>query len=731
MRRILTAVIIAGLPFTGYAQVSFVAKIKDKKTNEVLPGAVVHVAGTSIGCSSDIDGVAVLTGVPAGKQAVVCKYVGFKERTDSMDFPQAVPDTITLLMESAADDELEEVSVSSTRSSRTIADMPTRVELIAGEELEEKANMKPGDIRMLLAESTGIQTQQTSATSANSSIRIQGLDGRYTQILKDGFPLYTGAASGLGLLQTPPLDLKQVEVIKGSASTLYGGGAIAGLVNLISKTPKEERELRFHINGTSAGGLDINAFYGKRLGKVGVTVFAASNSSSLYDPAGIGLTAIPRYERYTVNPKLFLYLSKKTTIVAGVNVCVEDRIGGDVKYIRGEGDSVNSFYESNKSKRFSTQFSLVHAFNDKSQLTIKNSYSFFDRLITSPGYTFDGAQNSIYSEVNYAHHTENFEWVAGGNFLTDGFSEVEHTVISKRNYIQNTVGVFVQNTWKVNKSLFVESGLRYDYVNNYGASLLPRVSILYKAGYKFSSRLGGGFGYKAPTLFTEESEKVEYRNVLSLNPSINKMEHSYGANWDLNYRTSILKGKVSLSVNHLFYYTYLKDPLSLVAIAGNITQYVNFYQFQNLTDHVDAKGMESNIKLGYKDFKLFLGYTYTDAGVHTNSVIIANPLTCRNRINSVLVYEVEDKIKLGLEAYYFSPQKLSDGTKGRDYWLMGFMAERLWKHFSLYINFENFLDVRQTKFETIYTGPISRPVFRDIYAPLDGFVVNGGVKIRL
>jgi iron complex outermembrane receptor protein len=88
--------------------------------------------------------------------------------------------------------------------------------------------MKPGDIRMMLNESTGIQTQQTSATSYNYSIRIQGLDGRYTQLLKDGFPLYAGFSGGLSLMQVTPLDLKQVEVIKGSSSTLYGGGAIAG-----------------------------------------------------------------------------------------------------------------------------------------------------------------------------------------------------------------------------------------------------------------------------------------------------------------------------------------------------------------------------------------------------------------------------------------------------------------------------------------------------------------------
>src|SRR5579859_1233860 len=177
---------------------------------------------------------------------------------------------------------MNEVIITSTRSNRTFQNIPTRVEFINGEELDEKGNMKPGDIRMMLNESTGIQTQQVSATSANSSIRIQGLDGRYTQLLKDGFPLYAGFSGGLGLLQTPPLDLKQVEIIKGASSTLYGGGAIAGMINLVSKLPAPERELRFLFNGTSAGGLDINGYYGQQYGKAGITLYASQNSSRAY-----------------------------------------------------------------------------------------------------------------------------------------------------------------------------------------------------------------------------------------------------------------------------------------------------------------------------------------------------------------------------------------------------------------------------------------------------------------
>jgi len=74
---------------------------------------------------------------------------------------------------------------------------------------------------------------------------------------------------------------------------------------------------------------------------------------------------------------------------------------------------------------------------------------------------------------------------------------------------------------------------------------------------------------------------------------------------------------------------------------------------------------------------------------------------------------------------------LSDGATGKSYWITGLMAEKLYRKFSVYINFENFTDTRQTKFDTIYTGTIDNPVFRDIYAPLDGFVVNGGIKLRL
>jgi len=717
-------ILVVAIVTFGTAQAQNTVKflLKNAETSEAIPGVTASIGQTNLSSVSNSEGLVIFENLQQGVYNVTFAIEGYK----SQIVPVTVPfknELLEISLESEAE-EMDEIIVTSTRGTRTISNIPTRVEFIAGEELEEKANMKPGDIRMMLNESTGIQTQQTSATSGNSSIRIQGLDGRYTQILKDGFPVYSGASSGLGLLQTPPLDLKQVEIIKGSASTLYGGGAIAGLVNLISKTPTEERELRFLLNGTSALGLNVNGFYSQRFNKIGLTVFASHDRNAPYDPADIQLTAIPKFERFNFNPKLFVYFNENTKFNFGINTVFENRIGGNIDYIKDQSNFPDSYFEKNKTQRISTQFTLTHKLSEKESLTFKNSFNNFSRVITIPDYTFDGLQNSTFSEITYSFNSEKSEWAAGANLYTDKFTENSATTFPLRDYNQITYGAFIQNTVKAKEWLDIETGLRGDYVIDYGFSLLPRISALFKITPKLTSRLGGGLGYKTPTIFTEESERIQYQNVLPINSDFNKLEKSYGVNFDVNYKTNITED-ISLSINQLFFYTNVDNPLILTSLPDNI------YQFVNVNGYLDTKGTETNLKLGYKDFKLFLGYTYTDASIDNNGIKSENPLTAKHRLNNVLMYEVEDKWKAGLEAYYYSPQKLNDGTTGREYWIFGFMVEKLWENFSVFANFENFTDTRQTKFGSIYTGPISNPVFKDIYAPLDGFVINAGLKIKL
>ena len=499
---------------TTLAQNTFKATIQEAETNDPLYGVSVFIEELNKGAVTDMDGAVQIQNIPNGQFKIEIRYVGFQTLEITRTFPLGNNQLNEIFQLEESHEEMEEIILTSTRSSRTFQDTPTRLEFIAGEELSEKGNMKPGDIRMLLNESTGIQTQQTSATSYNSSIRIQGLDGKYTQLLRDGLPLYSGYSGGLSLMQIAPLDLKQVEVIKGSSSTLYGGGAIAGLVNLISKTPQEERELSFMANATSALGLDLSGFYSEKYENTGATVFASYNTSTPYDPADIGLTAIPKFDRFTINPKFYVYLNDQTNFNLGFNYVTEKRLGGSIDFI--ENTTESGYFEENITNRLSTQLLGRHNFSEKLSLEAKNSISFFDRKIEIPDYNFAGKQISSFSELNLSAVETHTEWVAGLNLWTENFDQYRGDPNQDLSYSNYTVGMFVQNIWDIQENIVLETGLRGDYQSDYGFYLLPRFSVMYKPSSQFTLRAGGGLGYKTPTLFTEDVERLQFQNIMPL-----------------------------------------------------------------------------------------------------------------------------------------------------------------------------------------------------------------------
>ncbi|SFU74387.1 iron complex outermembrane recepter protein [Pustulibacterium marinum] len=703
------------------AQHSFQVIVKDQNTQAPLIGVSVLIPELQLGGATNYNGKASITNIPEGTYTLKIQYLGYQTQSFRQVIPTVQTTPLTIYLKEN-EEKMEEVIVTSTRSSRTIEDIPTRVEVIAGEELAEKGNMKPGNIRMLLNESTGIQTQQTSATSFNSGIRIQGLDGKYTQLLRDGLPLYSGYSGGLSLMQIAPLDLKQVEVIKGASSTLYGGGAIAGLVNLISKTPEGKRSLDFMANGTSALGLDLSGFYSEKFGTIGTTVFASYNKGTAYDPADINLTAIPEFDRFTLNPKFFVYLNDLEMNV-GFNYVTEDRLGGNMAYI--EGDANSGYFENNTTDRLSTQLNAAYTLSEQSSLQLKNSISFFDRTITIPDYAFSGNQVSSFSEINYHRKTESTDWIFGLNLWTEDFTHEPFQNEENLSFQNTTVGAFAQNTWNMAEKWTLETGLRTDYQSDYGWFVLPKFSLLYEPTELLTLRTGGGLGYKTPSIFTEDSERLQFQHIQPIAINDTKAEESLGANMDINYKWP-LKSTLGVTTNLMLFYTRIDDPLMLTP-ANN-----NTYEFTQPNGYLHTQGIEANMKLKYQNWKLFVGYTYADVDQHYNNTRTPYTLVSKHRLNNVLMYEKHENFWIGLEGYYYSPQKLSDGATGKSYWIVGIMTEKQFgDHFSIFLNFENFTDTRQTRFDTIYTGSIDNPQFRDIYAPVDGFVINGGFKIKL
>lgn len=708
---------------SAYAQNTYTVTVLDHDSGEPIAGAAVFFPGLQKGDVTDTNGKASVHSIPDGIFTIEISFLGYETFGYARAFPLSANFVNEIIELEHGHEEFEEIVVQSTRSSRTIEDIPTRIEFIAGEELSEKGNMKPGDIRMLLNESTGIRTQQTSATSYNSSIRIQGLDGKYTQLLRDGLPLYSGYSGGLSLMQIAPLDLKQVEVIKGASSTLYGAGAIAGIVNLITKTPSEEPELSFMINGTSALGLDVSGFYSAKNQKIGTTIFTSYNHGTPYDPADIGLTAIPKFDRVTLNPKVFFYLSEHTELITGFNYVSELREGGNIDLIKGDVLQASQYFERNDTDRFSTQLQLTHVFDESLGMEIKNTVSYFEREISIPNFTFSGTQFSSFSEVNMSRISENMEWIAGLNLWTESFKQEAPDGNNQLDFDETTVGIFAQNTSNISQKIILETGLRFDLHSEYGSFLLPRLSLMYKPNTELTFRLGGGLGYKTPTVFSEEAERIQFQNLMPLNPDNLDAEQSIGFNFDVN-RNFVLGDELSLSLNTLLFYTRIEQPLQL-RIRDNQADFIQRDGF------VRSQGMEVNMKWTYDHFKLFFGYTFADVIQEEDGIADEFPLVAKGRLNNVLMYEKHGEFWIGLEAYFFSPQQLTDGSEGQAYWIAGLMTEKVIRDgFSVFLNFENFLDTRQTAFDTIFTGSIDNPQFRDIYAPVDGFVVNGGVKLK-
>src|SRR4030095_10851998 len=309
---------------------------------------------------------------------------GYESKELKINFPRTQQNDDVIFI--SVTNEVGEVTITTTRTGREIDDVPTRVEAIDEEEVDEKTNMRPANVSMVLNESTGIKVQQTSATSNTQSVRIQGLDGRYTQLLKDGFPAFGGFSGSISLLDILPLDLKQVEIIKGPSATFYGGGAIAGVINFVSREPEDRPFTSIIFNQTTALGTDFSIFDSRKFERFGYTFLGSINYQNEYDVDDDDFTELPNTNSFTLSPRLFFYPNNKTQLVIGNSTSYQNRKGGDVIVIRGDADSFHQYFENNDSLRNITTVQLERQFANGSRLLARQSLAFFNREIEIPDY---------------------------------------------------------------------------------------------------------------------------------------------------------------------------------------------------------------------------------------------------------------------------------------------------------------------------------------------------------
>lgn len=622
--------------------------------------------------------------------------------------------------EEGEDEGVETIVVQATRSGRQVQAEPIRVEVVPQEEISEKVQMTPGNIAMLVNETGGVRLQVTSPSLGSARIRVQGMRGRYTQLLADGLPLYGGQASSFGLLQIPPTDLGQVEVIKGAASALYGPSALGGVINLVSRRPGAEAEGEVLANATSRNGQDLTAYAASPLSEAwSASVIGGFHRQSRQDLDGDGWIDMPGYERWTLRPRLFWEGLGGVKAFATLGAMDEKRRGG-AQPGRTAPDG-RPFAQGQDTRRFDAGLvadapvgGAVTAHVRASAMTQDDKRRFGD-------VPQNDRQGTLFAEASAGAEANGTSWLAGAAIQVDAFRSRSFPAFD---YTYTVPAVFVQAEHDVSADLTLAGSARWDFHSRFGSRASPRLSLLYRPGpWSLRASLGGGF--YAPTPFVEEIEAAGLARLEPLGKL--KAETAETASVDGGYVKGPFEAHLTLFGSKIRHAVRLE--------VADATPGAERVRLVNVSGPTRTRGAELMFRYRWRELTLNGSYVYVDATEPGETAGRRRvPLTPRHTGGLDLMWEKRGKGRIGAEAYYTGRQNLEDDpfrTRSRPYLQVGLMGELVLGQARLFVNFENILDVRQTRYE-----PMLRPRRSpegawtvDAWAPTDGFVANAGVRM--
>jgi iron complex outermembrane receptor protein len=610
----------------------------------------------------------------------------------------------------------EEVFVSAARSETRLKDQPLRVEVIDREEIEEKALMTPGSVAMLLGETSGLRVQTTAPSLGAANVRIQGLRGRYAQLIADGLPLYGAQGDSFSLLQVPPLDLGQVEVIKGVASALYGASALGGVINLVSRRPRDaERELL--VNRTSQDGTDVTAWLAQPAARHwSWTLLGGYHGQRRQDLDDDGWSDLPGYDRALVRPRVFYDNSEGRTLFVTAGVMAEDRKGGtDAGFTAPDG---RPFAEQLTTRHADTGVMARWLTAAGRIVAVRGSFMRQSRDRRFGDVRERGVRMTYFGEASLQGVQGRHAWVGGAAFQQDRYDLDE---LPQFDYRFSTPSVFVQDEMTVSPTLSLAASARADFHSEYGVLASPRVSLLMRPDPEWTIRVSAGTGAFSPTPFTEETDETGLSRVRPLRDL--RAERAVGSSLDVTraFGPLELTGTVFASI--------VRRPLQRREAASDRVELVN------ADDPTRTRGTELVGRYRVEGFVLMATHAWTRSTERDPDLRMRRevPLTPRHAGSMNAIWEGEDWGRFGVEVYYTGRQFLENNvyrSTSTPYWLLGLLGERRWGRARLFINAENLFDFRQTKQDPLIL-PARLPDGRwtvDAWAPLDGRVVNGGVR---
>ncbi len=663
--------------------------------------------------------------LPAGEHRLLVWKPGYAVDTLALSL-RAAADTAVLVELTVVAQEEPPIVVHAARSEVRIEQEPTRVEVLAPEDVQEKTLTRPGDMTNLLVEMGGIHVQPVAPGLGGATIRVQGLPGRYTLLLTDGLPLFGAHAPAFSLVQAPPLDLRQVEVIKGAATALYGPSALGGVVDLITRTPADER--RVLLSQTTRAGTDGLVWLSRRINpRWGYTFLGGAHRQSQEDVDGDGWTDVAGYDRAEARPRLFWTTPAGSSLLLTAGGIVENRHGGTVP---GASAPSGQPFAEGLETRHGDVGALGHVVLTPSALLgVRASAE-----LTHHTHTFGAAperddRRDGFAEATLSVSRGHNAAVAGGSAEYDGLRTAPRDTFG---YDFGTTSLFAEDTYTPLDPLALEASARLDRHSRYGTFLSPRASALLRAG-EWSVRLSGGSGFFAPTPLVPEVEEVGFARFTP--PGALAAERGASASLDVAGEVGPFQVDGTLfatRVDHPVLTQRLPTPLA-PPLPGDSTAFT----LVNAAGPIRTAGAELFAVYDREPLLVTLTFSHQRATELSpdEGARIELPLTPRNAGGVDVAWEEDEAgARVALEVFYTGRQRVEDDpyrTFTPGFATVELLAAQRFGRLELFANAENLTDVRQTRWDPLLrrTPGLGGRWTTDEWAPLEGRLLNAGVRV--
>ncbi|MGE3578922.1 MAG: TonB-dependent receptor [Vicinamibacterales bacterium] len=694
---------------TGHLIVRVLARTGPVEQAEVHAGDTVTL--------TDASGLAAFD-APAGPLTLLVTRFGFDPATRGVTLAAGATVEIAVTLEPVAV-LAEDVVVTSARTPRRIRDLPLRVEVVEREEIDEKLAMTPGNVAMLLTETNGVRVQVASPSLGTASVRIRGLGGRYTQLLADGLPLY-GSMGTIGVLQVPPLDLGQVEVLKGVASALYGASALGGAINLVSRqAPAEGHEREVLLNRTSLGGADAIVWLaGRPTSAWSYSLLAGGHVQDRVDRDADGWTDVPTYRRAMARPRVQWADGRGRSVFLTAGLTRERRSGGSVPG-RTAPDG-QPFPESLGTTRIDAGVVARAVVRETRVLTLRGSTMALRHDLLRGREREQDVHGTGFLEGSLTGAHGAHTWVAGAAMQFDRY---RHAALPDFDYTYAVPGLFLEDDYRARPWLAISASGRVDHHNVHGLFASPRVSALASLGDGWSLRASAGSGFSSATPFTDTTEATGLAGARLPRPL--EAERAVSASVDATWH----RGPLELTAS--VFRAAVRQPIVSRDGEDGVLEIIN------APGAFRVHGTEAIARLHQGEMDLIATHVWTRG---TESAPGGGrqeaALTPRHSVMVDWLFDFQGLGRLGLEAFLTGSQRLENSPylrRSPAYVLFGIIGEVRVGRARVFVNGENLTGRRLTSFERL-VRPTQAAGGRwtvDVWGPLEGRVVNAGLRFGL